>query len=91
MFKPNELASVNTLLIPEQLITFIHAIGKTVITININIIFRDKINCSDTVHFFLLGFIPYKAEQPLRVIELQEKKHKKDYRIQKISLERTYS
>ena len=35
--------------------------------------------------------IPCKAEQPLRGMELQEKKHKKDYRIQKICLERTYS
>ena len=40
--------------------------------------------------FFLkLGFTPCKAEQPLRGMELQEKKHKKDYRIQKICLERT--
>ena len=38
-----------------------------------------------------LGFTPCKAEQPLRGMELHEKKHKKDYRIQKISLERTYS
>ena len=30
-------------------------------------------------------------EQPLPGMELQEKKHKKDYRIQKICLERTYS
>ena len=41
--------------------------------------------------FFKLGFTPCKAEQPLRGMELQEKKHKKDYRIQKICLERTYS
>ena len=40
--------------------------------------------------FFLLGFTPCKAEKPLRGMELQEKKHKKDYRIQKICLERTY-
>ena len=32
-----------------------------------------------------------KAEQPLQGMELQEKKHKKDYRVQKICLERTYS
>ena len=38
-----------------------------------------------------LGFTPCKAEQPLRGMELQEKKHNKDYRIQKVSLERTYS
>ena len=38
-----------------------------------------------------LGFTPCKAEQPLRGIELQEKKHKKDYRLQKICLERAYS
>ena len=37
------------------------------------------------------GFTPSKAEQPLWGMELQEKKHKKDYRIQKICLERTYS
>ena len=41
--------------------------------------------------FFLLGFTPWKAEQPLRAMELQEKKHKKDYWVQKICLERTYS
>ena len=41
--------------------------------------------------FFKLGFTSCKAEQPLRGMELQEKKHKKDYRIQKICLERTYS
>ena len=40
--------------------------------------------------FFKLGFTPCKAEQPLQGMELQEKKHKKDYRIQKICLERTY-
>ena len=34
---------------------------------------------------------PRKAEQPLQGMELQEKKYKKDYRIQKICLERTYS
>ena len=31
-----------------------------------------------------------KAEQPLRGMDLQEKKHKKDYRVHKICLERTY-
>ena len=41
--------------------------------------------------FFQLGFTPCKAKQPLRRMELQERKHKKDYRIQKIFLERTYS
>ena len=41
--------------------------------------------------FFKLGFTPCKAEQPLQGMELQEKKHKKGYRIQKICLERTYS
>ena len=30
-----------------------------------------------------LGFTPCKAEQPLRGMELKEKKQKKDYRIQK--------
>ena len=38
-----------------------------------------------------MGFTPCKTEQPLQGMELQEKKHKKDYRIQKICLERTYS
>ena len=41
--------------------------------------------------FFKLGFTPYTAEQPLQGMELKEKKQKKDYRIQKICLERTYS
>ena len=45
----------------------------------------------DFFFFFKLGFTPCKAEQPLRGTELQEKKHKKDYRIQKICLERIYS
>ena len=40
---------------------------------------------------YLLGFTPCKAKQPLRGMELQEKKYKKDYRIQKICLETTYS
>ena len=39
--------------------------------------------------FLKLGFTPCKAEQTLQGMELQEKKHKKDYRIQKICLERT--
>ena len=38
-----------------------------------------------------MGFTPSKAEQPLPGIKLQEKKHKKDNRMQKICLERTYS
>ena len=47
---------------------------------------------ANAVPFFLkLGFTPCKAEQPLQGMELQEKKHKKDYRIQKTCLERTYS
>ena len=46
--------------------------------------------CPTGVYFFLLGFTPCKAEQPLGGMELQEKKHKKYYRIQKICLERTY-
>ena len=36
--------------------------------------------------FSSLGFTPYKAEQPLRGMELQEMKHKKDYRIQNLRL-----
>ena len=38
-----------------------------------------------------MGFIPCKSEQLLQVIELQEKEAQKDYSIQEISLERTYS
>ena len=38
-----------------------------------------------------LGFIPCKAEQPLRGMELQEKEAQKDYSIQEICLERTFS
>ena len=34
--------------------------------------------CCITFFFFLLGFTPCKDEQPLRGMELQEKKHKKD-------------
>ena len=41
--------------------------------------------------FFQLEFTPCKAKQPLRGMELQERKHKKNYRIQKICLEKTYS
>ena len=41
--------------------------------------------------FFLIGIHPKQAEHPLQGMELQEKKHKKDYRIQKICLERAYS
>ena len=45
----------------------------------------------EPTQFFLLGFTPCKAKQPLRGMQLQERKQKKDYRIQKICLERTYS
>ena len=41
--------------------------------------------------FFLLGFTSCKVEQPLQGMELQEKNHKKDYKIQKICLERIYN
>ena len=41
--------------------------------------------------FFKLGFTPCKAKQTLRGMKLQEKKHNKGYRLQKIFLERTYS
>ena len=37
-----------------------------------------------------MGFTPCKAEQPLQGMELQEK-HKKDYSMQEICLERAYS
>ena len=40
---------------------------------------------------FKLGFTPCKAEQPLERMELQEKEAQKDWSIQEISLERTYS
>ena len=42
-------------------------------------------------HFLKLGFTPYKAGQPLRAMELQEKKAKKYYSTPEICLERTYS
>ena len=38
-----------------------------------------------------MGFTPCKTEQPLRGMELQEKEAQKDYSIQEICLERTYS
>ena len=38
-----------------------------------------------------MGFTPCKAEQLLQGMELQEKEAQKDYRIQEICLERTYS
>ena len=41
--------------------------------------------------FLKLWFTPYKAEQPLRGMELQEKEAQKDYRISEICLEITYS
>ena len=41
--------------------------------------------------FLKLGFTPCKTKQPLRGMELQERKHKKDCRIQKICLKKTYS
>ena len=43
------------------------------------------------IFFFYLGFTPCKVEKPLRGIELQKKKCKKDYSILEICLERTYS
>ena len=41
--------------------------------------------------FFQLGFTPCRAEQPLRCMELLENEAQKDYSIQEICLERTYS
>ena len=38
-----------------------------------------------------MGFTSCKAEQSLRGMELQEKEAQKDYSIQEICLERTYS
>ena len=43
------------------------------------------------VFFLKLGFTPCNAKQPLQGMELQEKEPQKDYRIQEISLEWTYS
>ena len=46
-------------------------------------IFYGKTDTNHTIDFFkkiLLGFTPWKAEQPLHGMELQEKKCKKDYR-----------
>ena len=43
------------------------------------------------VYFFKLGFTPCKTEQPLQGMELQEKEVQKDYSIQEISLEGTYT
>ena len=61
---------------------------------NIDFLF-DLLWCQKKIHKIMqqkkLGFTPCKAEKPLQGMELQEKKHKKDYRIQKICLERTYS
>ena len=44
-----------------------------------------------SVYFFKLGFTPCKTEQPLQGMELQEKEVQKDYSIQEISLEGTYT
>ena len=41
--------------------------------------------------FFKLGFTPFKAEEPLWAMELQEKEAQKDWSIQEICLERTYN
>ena len=38
------------------------------------------------IEFFLLGFTPCKAEQPLRGMELQAKEAQKDYSLQEICL-----
>ena len=40
--------------------------------------------------FLKLGFTPYKAEQPLRGMVLQEKESQKDCSIQEICIKRTY-
>ena len=42
-------------------------------------------------YFFLMWFTPCKAEQPLRSMELQKNEAQKDYSIEDICLERTYS
>ena len=43
------------------------------------------------IFFLELGFTPCKTGQPLKGIELKEKEAQKDYSIQEICLERTYS
>ena len=43
------------------------------------------------IYIYQLGLTLCKAKQPLRGTELQERKHKADYRIHKICLERTCS
>ena len=53
---------------------------------------KDRSTFNEIVIFFKLGFTPCKAEQLLQGMDLQrKKKHKKDYRIQKICLEISYS
>ena len=70
--------------------SIIHDAKITVYELNKDLLNRHIV---ENVFFFFLklGFTPCKAEQPLLAMELQEKKHKKDYTIQKICLERTYS
>ena len=41
--------------------------------------------------FFKVWFTPYKAEEPLRDMEVQDQEAQQDYSIWKICLERTYS
>ena len=57
--------------------------------------YHKKLSCLCLTDFFLfffkLGFTPYKAELPLRGTELQEKEAQKDYSIQRICSEKTYS
>ena len=70
--------------------------SKYVSDMHINSCFYVCMNCKLQVEifkifFFYLGFIPCKAEQPLQRMELPEKETKKDYGIQEIYLERTYS
>ena len=48
-------------------------------------------NYSRVVSILFMGFTPCKAEQLLRGMELQKKEAQKDYCIQEICLERTYS
>ena len=43
------------------------------------------------MRFFLIGIHSCKVEQPLQGMELQEKEAQKDWSIQEISLQRTYS
>ena len=56
-----------------------------------NLVFPKYSNIAFLFFFFLNGFTPCKAEQPLRGMKLQEKEPQKDCNILEICLERTQS